>query len=375
MRVERVTRGPLVPDDGPRARRLQRRAKGIAIEARRVRGADAAVAARARRCRGRGPRALWLVRRKPWMAVRLVAMAWWFLFGELRGIAGLAGIYVVTGGPLGRGSLARRRLVYDLRIHWARSHLGGRARAVRPDVRGRGPRAGRARAGDRPHPPREHHRQRAARRRDRARARARPAVRAQARAADDPDDRHRRPLGADDLRAPRVLRPGREVARLRRLAHDLGEGRGPDLPRGHAPHAREARPRAGGDRRAPARGRAAGRAPAQRAAAAARRPARAARGGPRTPTWWSAATSASTASSTSATSGRAAWSARPCACASGATPRPTCPDGEEERIAWLYERWQVLDDWVGEQRSSGMSKRHALHRPTSPRSTESGASA
>jgi 1-acyl-sn-glycerol-3-phosphate acyltransferase len=35
------------------------------------------------------------------------------------------GIYAVTGGPLGRGSLARRRLVYGLRIHWARSHLAG----------------------------------------------------------------------------------------------------------------------------------------------------------------------------------------------------------------------------------------------------------
>jgi 1-acyl-sn-glycerol-3-phosphate acyltransferase len=69
--------------------------------------------------------ALWLVRRKPWVGVRLVAMAWWFLFGELRGIAGLAGIYLVTGGPLGRRSLRRRRLVYDLRIHWARSHLAG----------------------------------------------------------------------------------------------------------------------------------------------------------------------------------------------------------------------------------------------------------
>jgi 1-acyl-sn-glycerol-3-phosphate acyltransferase len=32
---------------------------------------------------------------------------------------------MVTGGPLGRGSKARRRMVYDLRIHWARSHIGG----------------------------------------------------------------------------------------------------------------------------------------------------------------------------------------------------------------------------------------------------------
>ncbi|HYP49257.1 MAG TPA: lysophospholipid acyltransferase family protein, partial [Thermoleophilaceae bacterium] len=69
--------------------------------------------------------ALWLIRRKPWVAVRLVLMAWWFLLGELRGIAGLALIYVITGGPLGRRSLLRRRLVYDLRSQWARSNLEG----------------------------------------------------------------------------------------------------------------------------------------------------------------------------------------------------------------------------------------------------------
>jgi len=124
MRVRRVTPGPLFPDEGPRGTRLQRRAKGIAVEA----GAFVALTMAF-------PLvllgavlvdlALWLVRRKPWMAVRLACMAWWFLFGELRGVAGLAVIYLVTGGPLGRGSLRRRRLVYDLRIHWARSHLGG----------------------------------------------------------------------------------------------------------------------------------------------------------------------------------------------------------------------------------------------------------
>ena len=124
MRVRRVTPGPLFPDEGPRGTRLQRRAKGIAVEA----GAFVALTMAF-------PLvllgavlvdlALWLVRRKPWMAVRLACMAWWFLFGELRGVAGLAVIYLVTGGPLGRGSLRRRRLVYDLRIHWAHSHLGG----------------------------------------------------------------------------------------------------------------------------------------------------------------------------------------------------------------------------------------------------------
>jgi 1-acyl-sn-glycerol-3-phosphate acyltransferase len=68
---------------------------------------------------------LWLVRRKPWMGVRLAAMAWWFLLGELRGLAGLAFVYLATGATFGRGSRRRRRLVYDLRIRWARSHLAG----------------------------------------------------------------------------------------------------------------------------------------------------------------------------------------------------------------------------------------------------------
>jgi 1-acyl-sn-glycerol-3-phosphate acyltransferase len=69
---------------------------------------------------------LWVVKRgKPWMAVRLAAMAWWFLFGELQGLAALTWIYVTTGGPLGRGSMRRRRLVYGLRIHWCSHHLTG----------------------------------------------------------------------------------------------------------------------------------------------------------------------------------------------------------------------------------------------------------
>ena len=124
MRVRTVTRGPLFPDAGPRSRRLQRRAKGIAVEA----GAFVvltllfplviAVAAVV-------DLALWVVRRKPWMAVRLAAMAWWFLLGELRGIGTLALIWLGTGGPLGKRSLRRRRLVYDLRISWARMHLAG----------------------------------------------------------------------------------------------------------------------------------------------------------------------------------------------------------------------------------------------------------
>src|SRR4051812_14010520 len=117
MRVRQVTRAPLFPDDGPAGARLTRRIRGIGIEA----GAFAALTLLS-------PVVLVaavvvdLLRRRRWIAVRMAAFAWWFLFGELRGIGGLAGIYLVTGGPLGRGSKARRRMVYDLRIHWARSH-------------------------------------------------------------------------------------------------------------------------------------------------------------------------------------------------------------------------------------------------------------
>lgn len=124
MRVRRVSRGPLFSDGGPRAARLQRRAKGVAIEA----GAFVALTLAfplVLPAAAVVDLALWLVRRKPWMAIRLTCMAWWFLFGELRGIAALAGIYLVTGGPLARRSLRRRRLVYDLRIHWMHSHLEG----------------------------------------------------------------------------------------------------------------------------------------------------------------------------------------------------------------------------------------------------------
>jgi 1-acyl-sn-glycerol-3-phosphate acyltransferase len=124
MRVSHVTAGPLSADDGSRGARLIRRARGITIEAIAfvlvtalfpVLIASAAIV----------DLVLWLRTRKPWMAVRLLPLLWWFLFGEMRGILGLFGIWLLTGGPAGLGSLRRRRLVYNLRIHWCRSHLGG----------------------------------------------------------------------------------------------------------------------------------------------------------------------------------------------------------------------------------------------------------
>ena len=123
-KVSRVGAGPLAPDEGSRGARLWRRGRGIATEVLAFVLVTALlpvlliVAALVDLVR-------WIARRRPWVGVRLVAMAWWFLFGELRGMLGLLAIWLLTGGPFGRGSPRRRRWVYDLRIRWARSHLGG----------------------------------------------------------------------------------------------------------------------------------------------------------------------------------------------------------------------------------------------------------
>jgi 1-acyl-sn-glycerol-3-phosphate acyltransferase len=113
--------GPLLPDDGPRAARLLRRARGIVLElvlfvlvtvlAPVLLLAAALV-----------DLALWLRRRKPWMAVRLVAMLWWFLFGELRGLLGMLAVNVRNGF---RDTPRRRRSVYRLRQQWCGGHLDG----------------------------------------------------------------------------------------------------------------------------------------------------------------------------------------------------------------------------------------------------------
>ncbi len=66
--------------------------------------------------------ALWLRRRKPWMAVRLLAMLWWFLVGELYGLLGLLGIWVASAG---RDGPRRRDRVYRLKRRWLASHLAG----------------------------------------------------------------------------------------------------------------------------------------------------------------------------------------------------------------------------------------------------------
>jgi 1-acyl-sn-glycerol-3-phosphate acyltransferase len=116
-----VALGPLIPDDSPRASRAWRRVRGVAVEAIALVLVTLlspvlliiAVAIDA---------ALWLRRRKPWMAVRLLAMLWWFLVGEMYGLVGLLGIWAFSGG---RDGPRRRDRVYRLKRRWLASHLAG----------------------------------------------------------------------------------------------------------------------------------------------------------------------------------------------------------------------------------------------------------
>ncbi len=113
--------GPLIPDDGPAASRVWRRARGITLEAlgfALITLLAPLLVAVAVLVDG----ALWARRRKPWMAVRLLAMLWWFLAGELWALVGLLGIWIVSGG---RDSAVRRERVYRLKRLWLASHLAG----------------------------------------------------------------------------------------------------------------------------------------------------------------------------------------------------------------------------------------------------------
>ena len=86
---------------------------------------------------------LWLTRRKPWMALRLVAMLWWFLLGEMYGLVGLMLIGLASGG---RDSPRRRDRVFRLKRRWLGSHLGAIKTLFWLRFRVRGPGARRSRA-------------------------------------------------------------------------------------------------------------------------------------------------------------------------------------------------------------------------------------
>ena len=88
------------------------------------------------------------------MAVRLIAMLWWFLAGELYGLAGLFAIEVVC---LGCDTRRRRQLVFKLKRQWLGSHVAGLRRLFGLRFGSRGS-STRARTGARDDPSREHHR-------------------------------------------------------------------------------------------------------------------------------------------------------------------------------------------------------------------------
>jgi 1-acyl-sn-glycerol-3-phosphate acyltransferase len=113
--------GPLLPDAGPAGPRIARRVRGILVE---VLAFVALTLLSPLLLVGAVlvDLTLWLVRRKPWMAIRLVSMAWWFLLGELRGLVVLGALWLRAGG---RDTPGRRLGVYRLRQRWAAWHLGG----------------------------------------------------------------------------------------------------------------------------------------------------------------------------------------------------------------------------------------------------------
>lgn len=115
------TLGPLIPDDSPRGSRAWRRARGIAVEVI-VFALVTLLAPVLLTVAAAVDLALWLRGRKRWMAVRLLAMLWWFLAGELYGLIGLLGIWALSGG---RDGARRRDRVYRLKRSWLGSHLAG----------------------------------------------------------------------------------------------------------------------------------------------------------------------------------------------------------------------------------------------------------
>jgi 1-acyl-sn-glycerol-3-phosphate acyltransferase len=113
--------GPLLPDTSPRGKRLRRRIQGITIEVVAfvlvtitfpLLLVAAALVDTVR----------FLVTRKPFIGVRLVAMLWWFLLGELKGVSQLLVIWLASAG---RDTRTRRFRVYRLRQRWIGGHLDG----------------------------------------------------------------------------------------------------------------------------------------------------------------------------------------------------------------------------------------------------------
>jgi 1-acyl-sn-glycerol-3-phosphate acyltransferase len=113
--------GPLIKDDSSRSERLARRVRNISLELLLFIALTLLmplllpIAAFV-------DLVLWLPRRKPWMAVRLLAMAWWFLVGEIYGLLGLLDVWMRA---LGKDTARRRERLYALKRRWLGSHVRG----------------------------------------------------------------------------------------------------------------------------------------------------------------------------------------------------------------------------------------------------------
>ena len=349
MRVGEVHPGPLFPDDGPRGARVWRRTRGIVAEivlfvlvtVLFVPGVVVAFVV---------DLALWLRRRKPWMAVRLLAMAWWFLLGELRGIAGARGDLAPHRRPAGRGIAAPPALVSTALRSTGRaatsaasgSCSGCASRSRGWSWPGPGPLLVLIRHAsiiDNTLP-------------DAVIGRAhgiglRFVLKRELQMIPTIDIGGRwvptifvRRGGGDTERRGRP--PARARARPRARRGVL------DLPGGHPLHAEKlaraqeliAERQPESRRSPPGCSTCCRRGSAARSRCSTRRAA---------PTSWSAATSASTASSTSRDIWRGGLVGTTVRVSFWRHPAAEVPAGREERIAWLYERWQTLDDWIGEQ--------------------------
>ena len=124
MRLGEIGRGPLFPAPGPRGKRVLRRVRGIVLS---VLGFVVVTALLPLLLVGALVVDLYLklTSGKPMVGVRLVLFLWWFLFNEIWTLIALTGIYLLTGGPFGKGSMRRRRGIYRLRPAWIGAVLAG----------------------------------------------------------------------------------------------------------------------------------------------------------------------------------------------------------------------------------------------------------
>lgn len=120
MSVHGVSAGPLFPDPGPRSARWARRTRSIGLEVLLFAAitvlspllVPAAVLVDLARL---------VTGKRGWMSLRMLAMAWWFLLGQMRAYPTALGIFLFSRA----GSERRRCWAYALRIRWMAGHVAG----------------------------------------------------------------------------------------------------------------------------------------------------------------------------------------------------------------------------------------------------------